>query len=181
MNLTGETRTIKQCMMKPYISLRNIKVKIEMTPEQINKNWRVSLFLNICQKFKGKCTKDDGYIFNIKKIIRIYDQCIKRSSGVVLFFVEISAECIVPKIGESLDAIVDMIFPHGVFCHHNMLRMMMPIAKCKNFHIRQEFSTNSLYDPLTKTLVRKGDIIRVLIDDIRYENDLYSCIVSISA
>lgn len=166
--------------MKPYISQRKIKIKVEVSPEQVNKNWRDSLFLNICQKFQGKCTREDGYIISIQKVLRIFDQYIKRTSGVVLFFVEVLAQCILPKKGDTLEAIVDMIFPHGVFCHHHTLRMMMPIAKCKNFHIRQEFSTKSLYNPQTKKIIRKGDIVPVTIDDVRFENDFYSCIVSIS-
>lgn len=165
--------------MKPYFTKRKVNIKIEMTPEQVDENWRTRLYLCICQKFQGKCTRDDGYIVNIKKITKIYDQHIKRTTGFVLFFVEILAECILPKIGDNLDAIVDMIFPHGVFCHHHILRMMMPLVKCKTLQIRQEFSTNSLYDPHSKKVVRKGDIIRVTIDDVRFENDLYSCIVSI--
>lgn len=166
--------------MKPYISQRKIKIKVEVPPEQVDKNWRTSLFLNICHKFQGKCTRDDGYIISIQKISRIFDQYIKRTSGVVLFFVEVLAQCILPKKGDTVEAIVDMIFPHGVFCHHHTLRMMMPISKCKNFHIRQEFSTKSLYNPQTKKIIRKGDTVSVMIDDVRFENDFYSCIVSIS-
>jgi len=164
-----------------YISQRKIKIRVEVPPEQVDKNWRTSLFLIICQKFQGRCTRQDGYIVSIKKITHIYDQHIKRNSGVVLFFVGILAECILPKKGDKIEAVVDMIFPHGVFCHHHSLRMMMPIAKCHPYHIRQEFSTKSLYHPHTKKIIRKGDTIRVLIEDVRFENDLYSCIVSISA
>lgn len=172
-------RKNKLFTMKPYISRRKMKIKIEMRPDQVDHNWRTHLFLNVCQKFQGSCTRQDGYIISVKKIVKIFDQCIKRTSGVVLFFIEILAECILPKTGDQLEAIVDMIFPHGVFCHHHMLRMMMPINKCHNFHIRQEFSTKSLFNPHTKTVIRKGDIIHVTIDDVRFENDFYSCIVSI--
>lgn len=165
--------------MKPYVSQRKIKVKVEITPEKIDENWRTNLFLMVGDKFKGKCTHEDGYIINIKKIATIYDQHIKRNSGNVLFYIDIIADCILPKVGDHLEAVVDMIFPHGVFCHHHMLRMMMPIVKCKDFHIRQEFSTNSLFNPHTKQVIKKGDIVPIVIDDVRFENDLYSCIVSI--
>lgn len=166
--------------MNPYISKRKINMKVEMHPEKIDQNWRSSLFATVCHKFQGKCTREDGYIVSIKKIEKIYDQYIKRTSGVVLFFIQVFAECILPTNGDTIEAVVDMIFPHGVFCHHHSLRMMMPIAKCRNFHIRQEFSTKYLYNPQTKKVIRKGDIVAVLIDDVRFENDFYSCIVSIS-
>lgn len=166
--------------MKPYISQRKIKIKVEVLPEQVDKNWRNNLFLNVCQKFQGRCTREDGYIISIKKITHIFDQYIKRTSGVVLFFVEVLTECILPKKEDTIEAIVDMIFPHGVFCHHHTLRMMMPISKCKNYYIRQEFSTKSLFNPETKKIIRKGDTINVTIDDVRFENEFYSCIVSIS-
>lgn len=173
--------TEKQWPMDPYISQRKIQLKVEVPPEQVDKNWRSNLFLHVCQKFQGRCTREDGYIVRIQKIERIYDQYIKRTSGVVLFFIGVVAECILPQRGDVIAATVDMIFPHGVFCHHHMLRMMMPITKCKDFHIRQEFSTKSLYNPHTKTIIRKGDTIKVVIEDVRFENDFYSCIVAISA
>jgi hypothetical protein len=94
-----------------------------------------------------------------------------------LFFVEVIAKCILPKIGDCMEVGIDMIFNHGVFCHHQMLRMMMPSSKC-SIPIRQEFSTNSLYDPSSKRIIRKGDVITVKVEDVRFENDLYSCIVS---
>lgn len=150
-----------------------------MMPAQIDRHWKTNLFLQICQKFQGKCTRQDGYILHVKKITKIYDQYITRIHGMVLFFVEVLAECLLPKVGDRIDAIVDMIFNHGVFCHHQMLRMMMPLVKCKTFLVRQEFSTNSLYDPSTKKIVRKGDVLQVIIEDVRFENDLYSCIVSL--
>lgn len=165
--------------MKPYITQRRIDLKIEMRPEQVDEHWETRLFLNICQKFQGKCTRQDGYIISVKKILKIQDQHITRTNGHVLFFVQVLTECILPRIGESLEAIVDMIFPHGVFCHHRMLRMMMSMVKCKNFQIRQEFSTNSLYNPQTNKVIHKGDTVQIVIDDVRFENDLYSCIVSI--
>lgn len=151
---------------------------MEIPPEQVDTNWRSNLFLSVSQKFQGKCTKEDGYIIHIQKITKIYDQYIKRTSGVVMFFLEVLAECILPRVGDSIEAVVDIIFSHGVFCHYHMLRMMMPIVKCPNFHIRPEFSTNSLYNPHTKKIIKNGDTISVVIDDVRFENDLYSCIVS---
>lgn len=163
--------------MKPYFSKRKIRVKVEMMPEQIDSQWHTHLFVQLCNKFQGKCTREDGYIIHINKIIRIHDQYIT-IHGMVLFFVEILAKCILPKIGDPIDVMIDMIFNHGVFCHHQMLRMMMPSVKCQPLQIRQEFSTNSLYNPLSKHVVRKGDILTVMIDDVRFENDLYSCIVS---
>lgn len=162
--------------MKPYFSQRKIKVKMEMTPDKINQHWQTHLFSQICHKFQGKCTREDGYILHIKKIVKIHDHFIT-IHGMGLFFVEVLAKCILPKIGDYMEVVIDMIFNHGVFCHHQMLRMMMPSSKC-SIPIRQEFSTNSLYDPSSRRIIRKGDVITVRIEDVRFENDLYSCIVS---
>lgn len=165
-------------ILKPYTTRRNIHVKIEMTPEQTDAHWRTRLFLHVCQKIKGACTHDDGYIINVRKILRIHDHYISRLNGMVVFSLDAIAECILPKTGDMIDVVVDMIFPHGVFCHHQMLRMMMPATRCGGLIIRQEFSTNSLYNPSTHQSIRKGDVLSVFIEDVRFENDLYSCIVS---
>lgn len=161
--------------MRPYLCQRDICLKVELKPCQLDQDWKTHLYHTICLKHQNKCTRQDGYIIHILHISNINDQYITRTNGHVMFVVNIQADCILPKIGDELDAVVDMIFPHGVFCHHQMLRMMMP--KCKQLQIRQEFSTNSLFHVHSKKVIRKGDIIRVVIDDVRFENDLYSCIV----
>lgn len=164
--------------MKPYISQRKIQLKIEMPPQHVDENWRSHLFLRVCHKLQGKCTQEHGYITMIRKIIRIDDQHISRINGSIIFSLQVLADCLLPKVGDCIETTIDMIFPHGVFCRHNMMRMMMPMVKRKHLHIRQEFSTNSLYDSHSKKIFRKGDILPVMIEDIRFEHELYTCIVS---
>lgn len=164
--------------MKSYVSKRKIHFKMEMPPEQVDENWKSRLFLMLCNKLQGKCSQDHGYITTVRKIIRIHDQYISRINGSIIFVLDILADCILPKVGDYIESSIDMIFPHGVFCRHHMMRMMMPMVKRKHLHVRQEFSTNSLYDPLSKKVFRKGDTLPVVIDDVRFEHDLYTCIVS---
>jgi len=165
--------------MQSYLKKKVIDVKTTIQPQYVDKDWRKNLLFNVRKKFEGKCTIDDGYIINVKRIVKITDQRIARLNGNIEFDLSIVIERVLPKIDDRMEVVIDMIFPHGVFCHHMMLRMMMPISKCGKFTMRQEFSTNSLVCKDTKKVFRKGDLVPIIINDVRFENDLYSCIVSL--
>jgi hypothetical protein len=60
-----------------------------------------------------------------------------------------------------------------------MLRMIIPIIKCSPFVIRQDFSNLHLFDPSSGRILRKDDRITVVISDVRFENNFYSCIADL--
>lgn len=158
---------------------RKITLKVEILPEHADADWRSHLFHTACLKTQGKCSREHGYILRIHRITKLHDQFISRTNGTIIFLVEVLADCILPRVGDRLDAVVDMIFPHGVFCHYDVLRMMMPLSK-HNLQVRNDFSTNVLHNPRTHATIRKGDTLPVIVDDVRFENDLYSCIVKMA-
>jgi hypothetical protein len=102
-----------------------------------------------------------------------------RIGGKIRFIIDIWAEILKPEIGKKMEVEVDMVTPHGLFCRFKMLRMLLPIGNCTGFNLRQDFSNNSIHNPLTQQTIRKGDTIQVQVKNVRYENDLYSCIVSL--
>lgn len=159
---------------------RNIKLKVEVAPEHVGADWRAHLFGTACLRTQGRCSREHGYITRIHRITKLHDHFISRTNGTVIFLIEVLASCILPRVGDRLDAVVDMIFPHGVFCHYDVLRMMMPLGGHNNLRVRNDFSTNVLHDPRTNTITRKGDTLPVIVDDVRFENDLYSCIVKLA-
>lgn len=163
--------------MKPYP--KEIRTTIILKPESMNKDWQQNLYNAVCMTLVGKCTLADGYITAVKKITKIHNQQITRVDGSVRFQLSILSEVILPTVGDEVDVDVDMIFPHGVFCCHRMLRMMMPLSKVHGFVLKPEFSNLYLLNPNTKRTIRKGDTIPVVVEDARYENNLYTCLVAL--
>lgn len=158
---------------------KEIMTTIVMKPDSMNKNWKLNLFHSVCRDLVGKCTLADGYITSVRKISKIRNQQITRVDGSILFQLNVVADVILPRVGDKSNVIVDIIFPHGVFCYHKMLRMMLPLSKCHGFVLKPEFSMAHLQNPTTKQTIRKGDTIPIIVEDARFENNLYSCLVSL--
>ena len=157
---------------------RVIRTSIQLPPEQMSMEWKKNLTEAVEKSLVGKCIKEYGYVMRIDKFMKIVDQQITRLDGNIRFHLDIQVTSILPVIGEKIEAVIEMIFPHGVFCSHHAMRMMLPINRCAEYTLRHEFSTISLYRPSDGHVLRKTDCIPVVIEDIRFENDLYSCIVS---
>ena len=161
------------------VEQKQIQASVILAPDKMSREWRQHLNEGVSKHLLGKCSRDHGYILDIVKINKILDQQIMRLDGNVRFQVEVEALSLLPKVGDTTEAVVEMIFPHGIFCCFKKLRMMLPLTKCNGYHLRQDFSMISLVHPTTKHVIRKGDTIHVVIEDVRFENDLYSCIVSL--
>lgn len=158
-----------------------IRASILLLPEHMGRDWKKNLDRAITTMFQDKCTQEHGYILEIHRVARILDQQVTRLDGNIRFNLDIDVTVMKPQIGDVLEATIEMIFPHGVFCCHRMLRMMLPLSRCPGFHVRQDFSTISLLHPASHLCLRKGDSILVSIEDVRFENDLFSCIVAMAS
>lgn len=156
-----------------------IRTSIIVPPQMMGKDWKEKLFEKISKEIIGKCTQEHGYILAVHKIVNILDQTIMRTGGKIRFTVDFEGEILKPLLGDTLEVEVDMITPHGLFCRFKMLRMLLPLNNCGDYLFRQDFSCSTLYHHQTQQIVKKGDKIKVKVENVRFENDLYSCIVSL--
>lgn len=161
------------------IQKKVIRTSCLLLPDEITSEWKKNLMDKINKTMAGRCTYEHGYIIKIMSIHRIIDQQITRIDGNLRFYLDVRLVALRPEISKVIDATVEMIFPNGIFCHYRMMRMMLPFSMCPGFSIRHEFSMICATNPSTVQTIRKNDIIRVRIEDIRFENNLYSCIVSL--
>lgn len=163
-------------MKHPYRKTK-IKISILLTPDKMDGRWKVHLREAVDKLLLGKCTVEHGFIVKIIRIRHIIDQIVTRIDGNIRFHLMVDVHIIRPRIGDEMDATIDMIFSHGIFCYHRMLRMILPISKCHPYVLRQDFSNLYLFHPITHHIIRINDTIRVVISDVRFENNLYSCVV----
>jgi len=95
----------------------------------------------------------------------------------VYFLVEVEIFCYLPKIGDRLDILVEFVFNHGIFGAFEKIKVLVPIQSCQNWEFLQEFTELILFEkdnPHNK--IRKGDIITIEIQNIRFEKENYSCL-----
>lgn len=161
------------------IRKKKINTTLLLSPSEIDADWKEHLLVKVRSMLSGKCMHEHGYILHVYKITKILDQHITRIDGYIRFFLTILVAAMKPNVGDEIDATVEMIFPHGIFCFYKMMRMMVPISKCHGLTIRHDFSMTCLHNPSLNITIRKNNIIHVRIDDVRFENDFYSCIVSL--
>jgi len=150
-----------------------------LPPREIGPDWKKNLEAALGQSMLGSCTVEHGYIISIRRVVRIVDQMITRLDGNVKFFLDVEAVVLRPSIGQEVDAFIEMIFPHGVFCSFKMLRMMIPLSMCAGFEISRTFTESCLMRRKENLILRKGDKVRVKIQDVRFENNQYTCLASL--
>lgn len=165
--------------MTSILQEKEITTSFIMSPSELDHNWQKNLHAGVSKSLTGKCTFEHGYITNIKRILKILDQQVTRTNGHVQLSLKVLADVLKPQVGDNVDVVVEMIFPHGVFCYHRMVRMMLPLSKCSDFMLKQDFSMSFLSHKTKNIVIRKNETIPVIIDDVRFENNLYTCIVSL--
>ena len=63
----------------------------------------------------NECTKENGYVLDVKKIIDIVDNYISNVNSEIIFIVNIEAEILKPEINKEFTDKVSMIFSGGIF------------------------------------------------------------------
>lgn len=142
-----------------------ISTRVEIEPEYISNLIHTHLLQNVKSRLEGKCTKNEGYIFEVCEITET------NNITENVFYLKCVVLSFKPVIGGVYDTHISMIYNGGVFgTIHGRQRVLVP----KN----TEFSFN----PLTKTGVicgrelSVGDVIQVRITAIKYSNREFSCI-----
>ena len=140
--------------------------------EYLHKDIYNHILTKIKETTINECTKEYGYILDIKKLIRIKDNYISNVNCDSIFVVEFSAEILKPEIGKNFTGEVCMLFPGGIFLNiKNKQKVLIPISTLKNY----------VYDPANKIFnknkknIKEGDIIKVTITGTKYSKQNFSC------
>ena len=120
----------------------------------------------------SKCTKDYGYITNIKSITRIIDHEISRSTCDNIFTVEFLADILNPQPGTTHIGTVCMIFSDGIFVAiHPRQRVLIPKSLLTEYEYKKEDKTFASKD----TAIKQGDTLMVKITASKYNKKEFSC------
>lgn len=148
------------------------KKKINLPIDFIHLNKGINnIILDKLHKLKGSCSKEDGYIVDIKNDINIIDNVISRATNKIIFEIEYYIEHIIPEKGIEIECEVCLIFNYGILVNYKKnIKILIP----------NKYLTEYKYDEGSfikgKYIINKGDIIKVKLLDFKYENREYSCI-----
>jgi DNA-directed RNA polymerase subunit E'/Rpb7 len=140
--------------------------------DQLNSNIYSHILTKIKENTVNECTKEHGYILDIKKLICIKDNYISNVNCDTIFIVEFLAETLKPEIGKRFDGQVCMVFPGGIFLNiKGKQKVLIPISTLNKY----------IYDTVSKTLkkdkkiIKEGDTIKVEITGTKYSKKSFSC------
>lgn len=130
----------------------------------------------ILQKVKdisiGTCSKENGYILDVKRVVKIKDNYISSVNCESIFIVSVEVETLKPENGKAFDGEVCMIFSGGVFLNiKDKQKVLIPITNLKEYTYSQACKTFKK----DKETIKEGDKLRVLITGTKYFKQAFSC------
>jgi len=146
--------------------------RICIDSEYLNSDLYKHIINKLKENITNECTKDNGYVLDIKKLIKIKDSYISNVNCDNIFIVEFLAETLKPEIGKIFDGDVCMIFPGGIFLNIKCKqKVLIPVATLNKY----------TYDPVNKVFkkdnknIKDGDTLKVEITGVKYSKQSFSC------
>lgn len=140
--------------------------------EYLYSDLRIHILNKLKENIINECTKDHGYILDIKKLLKIKDNYISNVNCDNIFLVEFLAETLKPEIGKRFDGEVCMVFPGGIFLNiKGKQKVLIPITTLNKY----------IYDSVNKSckkdkkIIKEGDTIKVEITGTKYSKQSFSC------
>jgi len=150
-----------------------VACRIAMTPCMLGKQYKEHLLREAKRKMEKTSDKQMGVLLRVEKIHRILKENIGTMIPEVLCRVSFDVLAYRPCVGDHIQMTIQKIFHHGVF-FQDILRVLIPSSDCSPFVIQKDFS--SFFLQHKTTILRKGDPATILIRQIRFEKDGFSCI-----
>jgi len=167
-------------MNADIFSQEEIETRVSLEPDKLDKNYKEKLTEIVRKNFENTCLKNKGYIRKVVGIKEIVNEEIMKMIPNVYFSVIALVQCYIPKIGDFLDIHVDFVFNHGIFGGFEKIKVLIPIQSCEEWTLQQDFSALYLVHKTdSQKNIKKGQILRVEIKNIRFEKDNFSCLAKI--
>jgi DNA-directed RNA polymerase subunit E'/Rpb7 len=153
-----------------------IKDTICLNPEFLNSNIDNHIFDKIKECKINDCSKENGYIINIRKLLKILDNNISKVNCDLIFTVIYEADVLKPEIGKIFTDNVCMVFSSGLFVNvMNKFKVLIPINYLENYLFENNYFINSI----NKNTIKEGDKVKFEITGIKYSKKQFNCIAKI--
>jgi DNA-directed RNA polymerase subunit E'/Rpb7 len=138
----------------------------------LDSNIKVHLLEKIKKTILNECTKDYGYILDVKRIIKINDNYISNANCDIIFSVLFEVENLKPENGKQFKGEVCMIFGGGIFINiKNKQKVLIPITNLKDYTYNQSEKT---FKKGSK-IIKENDVLELIITGTKYSKQKFSC------
>ena len=148
-----------------------IEKNIPLEPNKLDKNFQKHIYEKIESLFLNKCDQENGYIIKIYDNISVLDNIFSLTTSNVIFKVKFGIKSIKPEVGKTFKAKVCMVFSNGIIAEiENKIKVVVPLNKLNDFIFQDSsFKKDNL-------IIKKNDIIDIIIDMVKYEKQNFNCI-----
>ena len=152
--------------------LVTIERRICIDHKFLNNDIRKYILDKIKEVTFNECTKDYGYILDVKKVVKIKDNYVSNANCDNIFTILFEADTLKPENGKEYEGIVCMIFAGGIFFNiKNKQKVLIPITNLKEFifdQTKKQFKKE-------KVIIKEGDVLNVIITGTKYSKKSFSC------
>jgi DNA-directed RNA polymerase subunit E'/Rpb7 len=154
--------------------LKTLVKNVVLQPNELGGNLAEVVAKKICDTYENTTTKDEGYIFQISKDIRILGNHISPSTGYeIIFKVKFSANVLKPEVGTVVEGRVIIVDERGIFISvEDKMNVLIPNSRLSDFEFdkkRNEFKSEE------GRSIKTGDMVKATIVAIRYDKK-FNCI-----
>lgn len=153
--------------------IQTITQKVTIKAMYLDSNIKTHLLNKLKESMEGKCTFDEGYIIDVKRIISIGDNTIGCANSLVIFNVTYEAEVLKPEEGHILSGNVCMVFQHGIFVDIcGKMKVLVPSASMNDYKYQED---NNMFKKVGH-IIQNDVEVSIEIVKTKYEKKQFSCI-----
>ena len=145
--------------------------QLRFDPKFIDENILLKLVELVKSTFEGTSSKDDGIIRRVNYLKRIVSNEISKTTGNVIFILEIDVDLVHPKVGDMFSMAVIKIDPKALFVEGEVFKAIVSADNIVGFDFNK--SSNTFYNQETKKHIMIKDTVSVTIIAMRYDNNMF--------
>lgn len=149
----------------------NIEKRVCLNSKYLTTNIMKHLLDKISESSLDNCSKEYGYILNIKKINNIISHEIGRANTDNIFNINFEVEIFKPEKDLEVVGTICMMFKDGIFIDiFNKQKMLIPVSTLSNYTF-----DNNIYSDKNGKQLNINDNINAIITAVMFTNKKYSC------
>jgi DNA-directed RNA polymerase II subunit RPB7 len=161
----------EQNLVERFSQERILHSHVVVPPHALKYNLHYVIQDRLSRSLRGKCTEENGFIMELKRITAISEGVIDRKNGAVHYDVDFVAKILRPQTGDVLEAVVSRVFKIGVFADLGPLSIFVPLSHMPKTLQFETLPVPSFREESTKNILKPGSEVRVKIEKIAMLDD----------
>ena len=161
-------------MISFFFLIMILKQRILISNDLLDMNLNKHILNKLKDISVNECSKDNGYVLKVNKLIKIVDNYISNVNSELIFIVEYDADTIKPAINDIFEDSVFLVLRNGIFFNiKNKFKVLIPPDALLDYMFDADNKTYIHQD--NKTVLKSGSQCKIQITGVRYMNRKFDC------